>query len=152
MMVRLIFYFDLKCTSRMKLSKLPFFLSTNDGLDLCLDATNIPASLVLEANLIYNVAVTLNRTVVGIMRNVFVFQFDEFSLCRYLAFQVHEKNSTIHLSQNAILPKPSAFPDLASSNRQKIIVKTKEMPFVAKKIMPKIKSSGRILKGVKPPM
>lgn len=134
----------------MKLSKLPFFLSTNNGLELCLDATNIPSNLELEANMIYNVAVTLNRTVVGLMRNVFVFQFDGFSLCRYLSFQIHDKNSTIHLSPDAIMPKPQAFPDLG--NTQKIVVKTRPTVAIKKKIMPKIQSSGRILKGVKPPM
>lgn len=137
----------------MKMLKLPFFLSSNNGLDFYQNETNFPPSLILEANTMYKVAATINRTVVGINRNVFVFQFEGFSLCRYLAFQVHEKNSTLHLSHNTMLPKPSAFPSLgATTNCQKIVIKPKDVPIVVKKVMPKIQSSGRILKGIKPPM
>jgi len=145
-----VFYFDLKCSKDMKLQKMPFFISSGTGLEFCPDATNIPESLMLRENTTYNVGFNLNRTVVGIKRNVLIFQFNGFSLCRYLSFQIHEQNSTLHVSHNAQLPPQNMeFPVLKVVN---VVKQSKPVAVAVKKVMPKIPNSNRCLKGVKPPM
>lgn len=136
---------------------MPFFFTANDGLELCTGSTNIPKTLFMEQNVTYNVALTLNRAVVGLMKNILVFQFTEFSLCRFLSFQIHDRSTEIHLSSNAVYPRTydekQNFPDLSDSGiTHNMTVKIKQKPAAPKKAVAKIAVAARCKEGVKPPM
>ena len=93
---RLLLYFELKSSSNEKMTCIPYFLNPNDGLEVCPKATTVPKDLFIHKDVLYDIAVTIKRSVIGLMKNVLVFQFvnSGISICRYLSIMICEAGTT----------------------------------------------------------
>lgn len=88
------FYFDIESVRQTRMIKRPFLLTLNDGLEIVDTESSLPANNLLLANQRYTIALTINRSIIGNIKNVLVFQFEEFSLCRYLHFKICDDSIT----------------------------------------------------------